>query len=196
MIIEYAQEERRFKNTIQYNEKQRRNNNSENILDFVPNFTDKEFWIYLLSRVHGSCALKYATEELKSDREIVSIAVRNYAYNLEYAADEFKSDHEIVLIAVKKNGYVLQYASVEAPALFTPALFNAIAAEAVTKLDSFKPQELANILWAYVKAGVEASDLFNAIAAAAMKKLDSFKPQELASTLWVYEKQVLSMKLY
>ena len=54
MIIEYAQEERRFKNTIQYNEKQRRNNNSENLLGFVPNFTDKEFWIYFFRVFMGA----------------------------------------------------------------------------------------------------------------------------------------------
>ena len=56
-------------------------------------------------------ALLFATEELKSDPEIVMKAVSNNGYALRYATEERKGDPEIVMKAVSKHGDALQYAT-------------------------------------------------------------------------------------
>ena len=43
---------------------------------------------------------------------------------------------------------------------FSPAMFEAIAAVAVPRLDEFKQQELANLAWAFATADVESAVLF------------------------------------
>ena len=51
-------------------------------------------------------ALYYASKELKSDREVVLLAVHNsgQALPLQYASNELKSDREIAMMAFRKNG--------------------------------------------------------------------------------------------
>jgi hypothetical protein len=58
-------------------------------------------------------ALRFASEELKADREIVLAAVQNYGAALRYASDEVKADRDIVLDAVQNNRYALRHASEE-----------------------------------------------------------------------------------
>jgi hypothetical protein len=58
----------------------------------------------------GVC-LKYASDELKNDREVVFIAVENAGSSLEYASDEMKVDKEIVLTAIANNEIALMYAA-------------------------------------------------------------------------------------
>ena len=55
--------------------------------------------------------IEYASEKLRSDKEIVLAAVKNDGCALEYASEELKADAEIVLAAVKNNGIALEYAS-------------------------------------------------------------------------------------
>eukprot|EP00971_Amphidinium_carterae_P290915 5776991-Amphidinium_carterae.1 len=79
-----------------------------------------------MAAVHRSpCALRFAAEECKADREIVLAAVKEYNFAssvyetcnaLEFAAEECKRDREIVLAAVQKNGWALQYAAEECKA--------------------------------------------------------------------------------
>ena len=57
--------------------------------------------------------MKYASEELKRDKEVVLEAVKKWGEALEYASEEFKNDKEVVLEAVKNDGYALKYASEE-----------------------------------------------------------------------------------
>ena len=57
--------------------------------------------------------LQEATEELKSDREMVMKAVSNNGLALEYATEELKGDREIVMRAVSQDGFALRYASQE-----------------------------------------------------------------------------------
>ena len=54
-------------------------------------------------------ALKYASDDLKSDREVVFATIRSM--HMEYASDDLKSDREVVLAAVRQNGFALEYAS-------------------------------------------------------------------------------------
>ena len=56
-------------------------------------------------------ALKYATEELKGDREIVLAAVSKDASALRFATEELRGDREIVLAAVSKDGRALNCAT-------------------------------------------------------------------------------------
>jgi hypothetical protein len=56
-------------------------------------------------------ALKFASDELRADREIVLAAVRQNYKALRYVSDELRADREIVLEAVSLNGPALQYAS-------------------------------------------------------------------------------------
>ena len=63
-------------------------------------------------------ALEYASENLRSDPEVVLAAVNNYGSALHWASEELRSDHEVVLAAVNNDkdgppGVVLQYASAE-----------------------------------------------------------------------------------
>ena len=67
-----------------------------------------------MQAVSGNCyALKYATEEMKGDREIVMAAVSKHGHTLQYATEELKGDREIVMAAVSKHGFALVYATEE-----------------------------------------------------------------------------------
>ena len=48
-------------------------------------------------------ALKYASEELKNDKEVVLAAVAQYGYALEYASNDMKNDKEVVMAAVARE---------------------------------------------------------------------------------------------
>ena len=56
------------------------------------------------------------------------------------------------------------------------------------RLRDFKPQNLANTVWAFVTAGHDAPKLLDAVAAAAVPRLRNFDPQDLAMTVWAYAK--------
>ncbi|KAJ1459184.1 hypothetical protein M885DRAFT_595957, partial [Pelagophyceae sp. CCMP2097] len=67
-----------------------------------------------------------------------------------------------------------------------PAMFEAVAAEAPKKIETFNPQELANTVWAYATVRVKAPALFEAVAAEAHIKIATSNPQELSNTVWAY----------
>ena len=56
-------------------------------------------------------ALKYATEELKGDGEIVMAAVSQNGRALAYATEEWKGDRNVVMRAVSRDGFALQHAA-------------------------------------------------------------------------------------
>ena len=74
--------------------------------------SDKDFIIEIIYKIGGKL-LKYASQELKADREIVLAAIKNHGCSLEYASEELKTDREVVLAAIKNNGESLKYASEE-----------------------------------------------------------------------------------
>ena len=53
--------------------------------------------------------LKYAQEEIKSNKEIILQAVKSSGLNIEYASESLKNDREIVMAAVQNNGRSLNY---------------------------------------------------------------------------------------
>ena len=59
----------------------------------------------------SGCALRFASEELRADHEIVLAAVKSYGYALEYASEDLRADREIVLAARRSWGRALEYAS-------------------------------------------------------------------------------------
>ena len=77
--------------------------------DVVENLKkDKE--IVLIAVKENGINLEYADESLKKDREIVLAAVKNAGHALEYANESLKKDREIVLAAVKNFGTSLSFA--------------------------------------------------------------------------------------
>ena len=73
--------------------------------------SDRE--IVLAAVRQSGLVLYYAANELRSDREIVLAAVRQNGLALEHASDKLRSDREIVLAAVRQNGLALQHVSSE-----------------------------------------------------------------------------------
>jgi hypothetical protein len=58
----------------------------------------------------------------------------------------------------------------------------------LTKHDGFKPQELANTVWALGKLDYRDDAVLAALCDASVAELDGFKPQELANTMWALGK--------
>jgi hypothetical protein len=68
----------------------------------------------------------------------------------------------------------------------SPALIEAIAAEAQAQMRHFSPQELANTAWAFAMAEISLPRLFEAITAEARAQVRHFNPQDLANTAWAF----------
>lgn len=60
---------------------------------------------------YSGLLIKYASDNIKSDRKIVLEAVKQNWKALEYANKIFRKDREIVLVAVKQNGQALEFAN-------------------------------------------------------------------------------------
>ena len=55
--------------------------------------------------------LRYASDTLKNDRDVVLAAVQHNGMVLHYASANLRNDQDIVLAAVQQHGDALQYAS-------------------------------------------------------------------------------------
>ena len=84
------------------------------ILEFI----DKELlkdtnFVEKILMING-LALKYMTEEIKANKRLVIIALKNSAgFALKYASENLKADREVVKEAIKKWRSPLKYASFE-----------------------------------------------------------------------------------
>lgn len=56
-------------------------------------------------------ALEVAAEKLQADRSVVLEAVRTHGLALQFASEGLRDDEAVVLAAVRKDGYALQFAS-------------------------------------------------------------------------------------
>ncbi len=75
-------------------------------LQYVPHFrNDKEIVMQ-----HGG-SLQYASNELKSDKDVVMAAVKQVGWTLHYATNELKNDRDVVMSAVIQDGHALRYSS-------------------------------------------------------------------------------------
>ena len=78
---------------------------------------DKEMVLFAVS--HGSAPhqcdpdiiLRYASEAIRADKDVVLAAVRRNGWSLEYASEELKADKDVVLVATINNSWSLTYAS-------------------------------------------------------------------------------------
>ncbi len=74
----------------------------------TPDYSNK---VEMLARLKNyGRSLKYASDELKSDKEVVLVAVRQYGDALEYASKELQGDKEVVLAGLVLHG-TMKYAS-------------------------------------------------------------------------------------
>ena len=58
--------------------------------------------------------------------------------------------------------------------------------KAKKRLDQFKAQDLANMVWAFATVGQQEEQLFKSLAKMAEWRLDQFKAQELANMAWAF----------
>ena len=54
------------------------------------------------------------------------------------------------------------------------------------KIPECKPQQLANIAWAFATLGYENKALFESLGAEAVRKIRDFNPQDIANTAWAF----------
>ena len=83
------------------------------ILKFASDEIKKNKEIVITSVKQNGLMLEFADNDLKNDKEVVLIAVQNQGIALQYASDNLKNDRETVLIAVQSRGDALRYASDE-----------------------------------------------------------------------------------
>mmetsp|Transcript_1170 Transcript_1170/g.1540 ORF Transcript_1170/g.1540 Transcript_1170/m.1540 type:complete len:331 (+) Transcript_1170:115-1107(+) len=115
MLFDYAKEEIRYLHL-----------GPMGSMPFVPKsnyLNNKEFWIYFLLRdryghyfknLHTEkIVLRFAADELKSDKDVILAAVKYCGDALYYAADKLKSDPDVIRSAVRNNGYSLRFAADE-----------------------------------------------------------------------------------
>jgi hypothetical protein len=55
--------------------------------------------------------IEYASDQMRTNQEIVKNAVSLHAFSLSFASLDLQNDSEIVMIAVSQDGNALQYAS-------------------------------------------------------------------------------------
>ncbi|KAJ1450466.1 hypothetical protein M885DRAFT_469458, partial [Pelagophyceae sp. CCMP2097] len=67
-----------------------------------------------------------------------------------------------------------------------PALFAAVAGEALLKMGDFNSQAMASMLWAFATAHEPSPLLFAAAAAAMPRIVSTFTTQQLANVVWAY----------
>ena len=58
-------------------------------------------------------ALRFASDELKADRQVVLAAVAQHGLALQHASSALRNDREVVLAAVLQHGEALVHASAE-----------------------------------------------------------------------------------
>lgn len=69
---------------------------------------DRELVMAAVSQHHE--ALKYASERLRDDRELILAAVSHHWNALKYASERLKDDREVVLAAVSQEGEAIRFA--------------------------------------------------------------------------------------
>ena len=58
----------------------------------------------------------------------------------------------------------------------------------ISKVKTFKAQDISNILWAFAKLGIKQEEIFNVFVPQIIAKVKTFKAQEIANILWAFAK--------
>lgn len=82
--------------------------------------SDKETVLKFLDKQlkGGKPVLKYLSDELKKDREVVTKALEKNGYNLQFADVSFKDDKKLVALALKDGVSNIKYASIELQSVY------------------------------------------------------------------------------
>ena len=80
-------------------------------LKFASDKLRSDHEVVLAAVNENGSALEHAAREFRLDRELVLAAVKNDGSSLKYASDELKADHQVVLTAVEQNGLALGFVS-------------------------------------------------------------------------------------
>lgn len=74
---------------------------------------DKEIIMMILKNQCSAHILTVLSDELKDDKEIVSLCLKYSGYHLKHASERLRSDKDIVMIAINNDKYAIRYASSE-----------------------------------------------------------------------------------
>ena len=74
---------------------------------------DKELIMMILKNQHIGHILSELSDELKDDKEIVSLCIKYSGYYLNYASKRLKADKEVVMLAINNDKYAIRYAPEE-----------------------------------------------------------------------------------
>jgi len=82
--------------------------------------SDKETVLKFLDKQvkGGKPVLKYLSDELKKDREVVTKALEKNGYNLQFSDVSFKDDKKLVALALKDGVSNIKYASIELQSVY------------------------------------------------------------------------------
>jgi len=76
----------------------------------IDKIDDKEIMIELIRLSYNQC-LKFASDQLRNDKDVFFSAIKNDNFDFAFASDSIRNDKNLVLLAVKKNGDLLKYVS-------------------------------------------------------------------------------------
>ncbi len=80
-------------------------------LEFASNALKNDFEVVSVAIAYFGKPLLYANKRLQNNKKIVLSAVAQYGYALSWTSEELRADREVVLAAVNNNGKSLYYAS-------------------------------------------------------------------------------------
>lgn len=64
----------------------------------------------------------------------------------------------------------------------------ALVVQVIKKVEEFKPQELANVVWAFASMEHYSPELMTVVGERALLMRDQFKEQELSNVVWAFAK--------
>lgn len=124
-------------------------NQSGELLEFASDQLKKNQMIVSLAVLYNGLALKFADGELQNNKVVVLVAVANNGMALEFASAELQSNYDVVSIALIKNGMALEFASPAIQAdfnLVNKALSSDLGAEKFAKIPQAKIDYLKKII--------------------------------------------------
>ena len=80
------------------------------VLKFASDDLKKDREVVLEAIKHGGAQIQYASEDLRADKTLGLLAVQKYGRALQYLSEDLRKDRQIVLEAIKNNGCALEYA--------------------------------------------------------------------------------------
>jgi len=166
---------------------------------FIPQHLANILWAYATAKeTHPKLFKKVADHVAKLDNlshfdpQAFSNTLWAFATAGESHPELFKqvADHIIQLPKLDKfnsqNLKDIVWAYATAAGESNPRLFKKLAEEAIKRQHDFKPQEIANFLWAFATNGHVDKHLFSSLVPSVKENLDKYNAQDLSNIAWVY----------